>query len=357
MSIANLIQQPRGVLYANGLDSNGALEIGTVTATQIDIGHDNIPIFINGVPFVPGGLPVTPNTLAFFSGATTASVDDTSITVFGVNNSLHFEPAGSIENNNYFSSDGTINIGNVTNDTDIFMDASNSIVIGHEGLTVQIVDGIATNYVRTSNVDRNGTPDPINIGDTFASAVNLGRTGQNVNVVTGATLMTDAIDSPNPVSLFINSPFVTMGAVGGDVMFNAGISFLASGPTAIDYFNEDAEFLVDGIGPFVTQNIGSYAVQRLKNMVTLNIRWSVAPIAVTANSDLTLSPVLPVDFRPANNQGFACSVRIAGTTFTLGQCTISTAGVITIVPSASTTWTIGMTADFASICASYNILI
>jgi hypothetical protein len=356
MSIANLTKPNILDLYAHRLDTTtSSLELGTVDAPRIDIGHDNIPIFINGVPYNSGNTPVVPNTLAFFTGATSSTIDDTDITVFGVQNSLHFTPPGIIESNNYFSSNGTINIGNVLNDTDIFMDASNSIVIGHEGLAVQIVESIITNSVACNSVDRNGTPDPLNIGGTFASAVNLGRVGQNVNVL--GNLIADGIDSSNPVGLFINSPFVTAGSAGGDFMFNGGISFLASGPPEIDYFNEDAQFLVDGIGPFVTQNIGTYAVQRLKNMVTLNIRWSVAGIPVTANSDLTLSPVLPVAFRPANNQGFACSVRIAGTNFTLGQCTIDTAGVITIVPSASTTWTIGMTCDFASICASYNILI
>jgi hypothetical protein len=355
MSIANLIQQPRGVLYANGLDSLGPLELGTVTATQIDIGHDNIPIFINGVPFVPGGLPVVPNTLAFFAGPTTASIDDTSITVFGVNNSLHFDPAGIIENNNYFSSNGTINIGGPT-DTDIFMDASNSIVIGHEGLAVQIVDGVITNFVRTSDVDRNGTPDPINIGGTFASAVNLGRVGQNVNVL--GNLIADGIDSSNPVGLFPNSPFITAGAVGGDVSFNGGISFNASGADAIDYFKVLRIFAVDGSGPFVTQNVGTYSVQRLGTMVTFNFRWTVGIIPATANGNLTLSPVLPAEFRPTMGTfSFICSVKNDGVNYIPGQVEIDTTGLITIHPLNPFEFSIADMIILGAICFSYDILI
>lgn len=356
MSIANLLQQPRNVVYANGIDTYSNLELGTVTAQQIDIGSGTTPININGVPY-GGGTTVIPQRIAYFTGTTSSTVDDSGITLDGTNNSLLFQPSGSIQCNNYFSSDGTLNIGNPLVDTDIFMDASNSIVIGHEGGVVQIGGGVVTGFVRTNNVDRNGTPDPINIGNTFASEVNLGRSGQNVNIASGATLMAQSIDFAGPIGLYPNSPFITFGGLGGDIMINGQLSFVASGPPAISYFSENKQFVVTGSGPFAAQTIGSYSAQRLNTMVTFSIKWTVAPVAVTANSALTLTPSLTAAFLPASNQSSACSVQIAGTNYSLGQVTVDTLGVITIVPSLAGTWTIGMMCSFGTICMSYDISI
>jgi hypothetical protein len=356
MSIENLFQQPRNVIYGNGMDSYGNLELGTVTATQIDIGSGTTPININGVPY-GGGTTVIPQRIAYFTGTTSSTVDDSQITLDGTNNSLLFQQSGSVKCDNYFSSDGMINIGNPLVDTDIFMDASNSIVIGHEGGVVQIGEGVVTNYVRTSNVDRNGTPDPLNIGNTFASEVNLGRSGQNVNIASGATLMAQSIDFAGPIGLYPNSPFITFGGLGGDIMINGQLSFVASGPPSINYFSENKQFVVTGSGPFASQSIGTYSAQRLNTMVTFTIRWSVAPVAVIANSVLTLTPSLTADFLPMSIQSSSCSVQIAGANYSLGQVTVDTLGVITIVPSLAGTWTIGMMCSFGTICISYDISI
>lgn len=362
MSIANILEQPRNVLYANGLDiRNHDLDIGTVTAPRINIGGPTTPVFINGAPFNPiPPTPVIPGKLAYFPGNTSTTVDDCDISVTGVGNTdLTFNTLGSIFVNNVDSVNlvtDILNIGRNTENIEVGTGLSTSILIGHEGIPVQIAEGTITNYVRTSDIDRNGTNDPVNIGATYASMVNLGRTGHNVNIVTGATLMTDGIDSPNVVGLFVNSPFVSMGSVSGIVQLNAGLSFMTSGPSAIDYYSFAREFSAQGSGPFAIQAIGLYSVTRLSTFVTLNVLWSGAAVAVTAPSTLSVTPVLPAAFRPGNPQTFSCIVRTDGITYTLGFITIGTDGSMTIAPVAGM-WVLLQTVDFGAISCSYDILI
>lgn len=346
------------------------LSIGKVNAGEIDIGGGATTILINGVPYNSGSTPVIPQRIAYFTGSTSSTVDDSGITLDGVNNSLLFQPAGSIQVDSIDSVGGTdqLSVGTATNNTlllsnpsqntillgnaqvngvfssntmqsltgpltlglgpttDITMDASNSIFIGHEGGVVQIIDGVVTNFVRASDIDRNGTPDPLNIGDTFASEVNIGRNGQSVNIVAGSQFTTPSI------------------------------SFLASPLSQINYFSTNIRTPVFGFGPFFIQIVGIYSVQRLNEMVTLNIRWSASPVTVTANSALSLTPVIS-QFIPSNNQSFVCSVSIDGINYSQGQITIDTSGGITIFPVVGGVWTIGQKCSFASISCSYDVSI
>jgi hypothetical protein len=362
MSIANILEQPRNVLYANGLDiRNHTLEIGTVTAPRIDIGGPLTPVFINGTPFNPiPPTPVIPGKLAYFTSNTSTSIDDCDISVTGVGNTdLTFNPLGSTFVNFVDSVDlvnDILNIGRNTENIEIGTGLSTSILIGHEGIPVQIAEGTITNYVRTSDIDRNGTNDPVNIGATYASVVNIGRSGHNVNIADGATLMANSIDTSHPAGLFLNTNFITMGQVGGTVQLNSNLSFAASGPAGIDYYTADRQFGVQGSGPFAIQAIGNYSVQRLSSIVTLNIIWSGAAVAVTAPSALSITPVLMAAFRPATAQTFSCIVRTDGISYTLGFVTIGTSGSITIAPVAGM-WVLLQTVDFGSICCSYDILI
>lgn len=362
MSIANILEQPRNVLYANGLDiRNNPLEIGTVTAPRIDIGGPLTPVFINGTPFNPiPPTPVIPGKLAYFTGTTSSSIDDCDISVAGVGNTdLTFNPIGNIFVNNVDSVDlvlDTLNIGKNTENIEIGTGLSISIIIGHEGIPVQVGEGVITNYLRTSDIDRNGTNDPVNIGATYASVVNIGRSGHTVKIADGATLIANAIDTMDPAGLFLNTNFITMGETGGTVQLNSNLSFAASGPAGIDYYTADRQFNVQGSGPFAIQVVGNYAVQRLASLVTLNIKWSGAAVAVTAPSSLTITPVLGVPFRPISPQTFSCNVRTDGISYTLGFVTIGTDGSITIAPVAGM-WVLLQTVDFGSICCSYDILI
>jgi len=305
-----------------------------------------------------GDKDVVAGRLAFFTGNKSSSIDDCLINVADTTD-LVFQTDANIFVNNIDSVDTVVdilNIGKVTENIEIGTDATISLLIGHEGIPVQISEGTITNYVRTSDIDRNGTNDPVNIGATFASEINLGRSGHNVNIVNGATLMANSIDTTDPAGLFLNTAFITLGEIGGTVQLNSNLAFTASGPTGIDYYTADRQFAIQGSGPFAIQAIGNYSAQRLSSMVTLTIIWSGAPVAVTAPSALSITPVLIAAFRPMTPQTFSCIVRTDGISYTLGFITIGTDGSITIAP-VSGTWALLQTVDFGSICCSYDILI
>ena len=369
MSIANLIQQPRGVIYANGIDTFGNLELGTVTAQQIDIGSGTTPVFINGSPYPTPPTPQTPQTLAFFSGSTSSSIMSSNITVNGTNNSLLFQPLGTIAIDTIDSVGGTdqLLIGTETN---------NTVVLSQPGQNTQItgnaeIDGVlSVNTIQSSNeelfINSTGagnsvsidSPQDVIIGQNNAMSIDIGRPGIPVNIYPGATLMVSNIDSTNPpVTLFPSVATVTCGASGSNFIFNGGISFASSGSSQISYYATNVQSTVMGSGPIPTQTIGVYSVQILNNMVTLNIRWTIAPQTVTTpGTILTLTPSLLAPYIPANTQFFSCLVRIAFGSFVLGQITVSNTGAITVVPASTTTWSAGL-CDFGSITISYDITI
>lgn len=373
MSISNLTKPNSFDLYSKSLITDeiqtdsidakplGQLEIGTINAIKIDIGGPLTPVFINGQPYIPGiDEPVIPQSVAYFTGNESSTLNDCSIFVSGINNNgLSFDSTGEITCNNYYGSTTVVNIGGPL-DQEIYMGtelSTNTLMIGHEGLTVSISDGIATNYVRTGDIDRNGTLDPINIGGIHASEVNLGRSTRNVNIVNGATLITNAIDSSNPASLFINSPFVSMGGTGGTVQFNGGINFSNSGPSQLDYYDYDQQFVVTGSGPFAATTIGTYALQRIGNFVYFTITWNVSPIIVTSSSTLSIEPVIPTQFCPTTeSKTFGCAVRTNGISYIFGNITIHTSGKMEISPSTGA-WPLASQCDFGSISCNWNVLL
>jgi hypothetical protein len=372
MSIANLEEPNNFGLYASSLDTTtSSLKLGFVTAPRIDIGNPLTPVFINGVAYNPGitPVPVTPQTLAFFSGSMSSSISDTSITVDGTNNSLLFQPLGAIAIDTIDSVGGTdqLLLGTETN---------NTVVLSQPGQNTQIagnaeVDGVlSVNTIQSSNeelfINSTGagnsvsidSPQDVIIGPNNAMSIDIGRPGIPVNIFPGATLMVSNIDSSNPpVTLFPSVATVTCGASGSNFIFNGGISFTSSGASQINYYATNLQSTVMGSGPIPTQTIGVYSVQRLNNMVTLNIRWNIAPQTVTTpGTILTLTPSLLAPYIPTNTQFFSCLVRTIITSFELGKITIDNTGGITVVPASTTTWSAGL-CDFGSISVIYDVTI
>ncbi len=77
MSFINQVNRVNGQIIANGIDSQGVpLQIGTNTASVINIGNSTVPINIGGLPYIPGGgsEPTIPQSVAFFPGNTSASI-------------------------------------------------------------------------------------------------------------------------------------------------------------------------------------------------------------------------------------------------------------------------------------------
>lgn len=236
---------------------------------------------------------------------------------------------------------------------DMTIDSVSSIIIGHENFTVAIVDTMVTSDVRATKFDRNLTNDPIYIGDTYATAVNIGRTGQNVNVI--GQLNVDAIDSPNPVSLFNNSPFITMGGTGGLVSFNGGIGF-AGQFSSINAYYDMLDFNVTGSGAIPSQVVAKISLQRIGNFVYGTLRWTNITITATATSQFDLTPIFPIEYIPMSTYFFDCYVRRNGVNNVLGFFRLEGGtGNMRIQPADSPIFTIGDQIDFNTITFNYNI--
>lgn len=363
MSIANLMEPNRYDLYSHSLDTTtDSLLLGYVTAPRIDLGATGTAVFISGQPYAPNPFPPTPTVpqrVAYFSGNTITTLDDCNITVSGANNEdLTFQADANIYCDNIDAVDNDVlSLGLSTAEIYIGVNPPTNILqIGHEGLTVSVSEGVATNYVRTVSLDRNMTNDPIFIGDTYATTINMSRSGHEVNIVTGALLRTDQIDSVNPVSLFVNSPFITFG--GSAVQMNGSLSFMASGPSGLNYFTESSQSPVQGSGPFVAQDCCAYTLQRLNSIVNIDIRWTVGSILATANAQLTIGSPIPAAYRPTNFDVFLpCYARSNGITYINSFVRVTMAGDIivspTMVPAA--TFLIGDQIDFNSISIAYSV--
>jgi hypothetical protein len=339
--------------------------------------------------------PSVAGKLAFYDGA--GDLTDANISVTGAANDLTFDHNTTLFVDNIQSTDGDLNLGGgVTNlitfasSDAITMDATNSITLGHAGFTVTIVDKLDVLNIDTSVIDSSGSliigptapnivigvagsdvtivdgapfevqninnPVALTIGDTTPN-VNIGKTGGNININDNSIMFASVIDHATNAFLYNTCPFINFGGSGGSVQFNGGINFALSGSSALTYYNEWKEFAMQASGPFVAQPAGWYSIQRINTIATLVIKWLGPSVLATATSPMLLTPPLPLAFYPMSVEAFACQVRKTGALFELGTVAISTTGDLTVVPSATNTFTIGDNCDFNTICVSYELTI
>jgi len=290
-------------------------------------------------------------------------LNDAQISITGVENDLTFDTNTTIFVDNLESTaSGVLNIGDVatTNEINIFsLDAANidadAVLIGHEGGVVNIVETTRTPHVVTLDVESETSLD---LGISTLGAFTLGRVGSTVNITSGSSLTVDSI-SPGALAsanLFINTPFITMGQGGGVLQLGGGLGFALSGPPSINYYSQDSIFAATVSGPFAPAVTALYSLQRINNVCTLILKWTLGSIVATINAPMSVTPVLTAAFIPVTVQAFACQVRGPTAFYELGTIAINTIGQITIYPSAAGQFVIGNNCNFDTICIQYSML-
>jgi hypothetical protein len=208
--------------------------------------------------------------------------------------------------------------------------------------------------IETNDIDTINTNDTLTIGTVKAGPIVISRPGQSVTITDGSQLEVQVLDHATSANLYPSTPFITMGASGGVMQFNGGIGFAQSGPPMMNFFSDFRSFLVGGTGPFASQTIGWYSLQRINTIVTAVIKWTVGTIPVTVNNPLTILPQVPSEFIPLSVQAYSCQVRTVPVP-ELGTVSILTNGTIVVFPTATSQWLIGQFCDFDTICFSYEI--
>jgi hypothetical protein len=343
---------------------------------------------------LPG--PGAAGKMAYYNGVGTLT--DANITVTGVANDLTFDNNTTIFVDNIQSTDGDLNLGGgvtnlitVTSAGTIAIDATTSITLGHVGFTVNIVDKLDVMNIDTSVIDSSGTlivgptaPNilvgqigsdveivdgapfivqninhltALTIGDATPD-VNIGQAAAgNVTITTGATLFATAIDSVAAAAFLYNTcPSVSFGGFAGNVQFNGGLTFAASGGIALNYYTDQYNTNVTGTGPDVSQVIGNLALSRVGPIVTISFRWTAAPIVtVPATAIVTFDVAIDAVYRPTVGPvSEICRVYVNGVT-AQGSFVVDNAGVLTLYPTGTGSWALGQTASADCVTLIYNV--
>lgn len=341
------------------VDTIHTLNIDAIGATGISIGQDGITtsvsigttgtaINIKGHPYNVNN--VIENAVAFFTGTTSNDIDDTDIIVTDSGHSLQLTNLGSVYSNNYFSSTGDIIIGGAADATiGIGNDVGcTGLALGHEGLTVTISDGLQTNFVLASSLDRNsiGT---LNIGLTNATQVVIGKPGTDVTI--NDTVLVNNVDVITPLNVLSLGPTRTSEVQLGNLTiptrtlgaFNAnfGIGFTSGG--FISDRTPNTQVTMDYTSAVASPSAVVVDYFKENNIVTVMARATslTAPIA-TAASAIIFSGVLPGALRPIISVSFPCIVFTAtiGPVVAPGVFFISDTGVMSVAP-LNATFTIG----------------